>query len=204
MGRRVHWRCRLGGLRSFGMSRVTVVLVPCLFIASLAGSALSQSVDSPPTAPSTLELLSGRYHYVGNAEKDHATIQKSIDAAITSLGWLGRRIAANRLSNHQELPQRIEISRDGDNAAIVMGEYSAVAPIDGSERDIVGPNGRDSKLHYELKPDVIVQFFEFEHARRKSTYSFDAKGQLVMTVHMTSEKLASPIEYALVYARDTR
>ncbi|MGB5681427.1 MAG: hypothetical protein WBM47_06220 [Polyangiales bacterium] len=177
--------------RAFGLS-----LAGWLAAAALTSA---QSIDQPPIAVSIVEVLEGEYRYVGDPEKDHATIQKSIDAAVTSLGWLGRKIAANRLANHQELPQRIEISRVGDKVSIVMGEYSAVAPMDGSERELVGPNGRDSKLHYELERDQIIQFFVFEHAKRKSTYSFNASGQLVMTVYMTSEKLASPIEYALVY-----
>lgn len=184
--------------------RVSIALALGLWVAGLGETALSQSTDSPPTAPSALELLSGTYRYVGNAEEDHAQIQASIDAAITSLGWLGRKIAANRLSNHKELPRRITISRAGDDVSIVMGPYSAIAPIDGTERELVGPNGRDSKLHYAVQTDRIEQFFVFEHAKRKSTYSFNAKGQLVMTVHMTSEKLASPIAYALVYAAEPR
>lgn len=161
----------------------------------------SQSIDVSPKAdaPSAVELLAGRYAYVGDPEKDHATIEKSIEAAITSLGWLGRKIARNRLANHEELPSHIEISRSGDDVSVVMGTYSAVAPMDGTKRELVGPNGRDSKLHYELGDDVIVQYFVFEHAKRKSTYRFDSEGHLVMTVFMTSEKLASPIEYALAY-----
>ncbi len=180
-------------------SPVVIAAIGLLFLAT---GASSQSIDQPPTVPDAVELLTGKYRYVGNAEKDHATIEKSIEAAITSLGWLGRKIARNRLANHKELPQHIEISRAGDNVSIVMGTYSAVAPQDGTERELVGPNGRDSKLHYELEPKRIVQFFVFEHARRKSTYSFNQAGQLVMTVYMTSEKLASPIEYALVYVPD--
>jgi hypothetical protein len=175
-----------------------------LFVALLASAgASSQSIDSPPIALDPVELLAGSYKYVGNPEKDHATIEKSIEAAITSLGWLGRRIARSRLHNHKELPPRIEIARQGDNVSIVMGEYSAVAEDDGTERELVGPNGRDSKLHYELARDMIVQYFVFEHAQRKSTYSLNKSGQLVMTVFMTSEKLASPIEYALVYAPES-
>ena len=177
-------------------------LVFGVWLALGAASVSSQSLDAPPTALSALELLSGKYHYVGNPEKDHAAIQKSIEAAVSSLGWLGRKIAAKRLANHKDLPQRIEISQLGNRVSIVMGKYSAVAPIDGAERELVGPNGRDSKLHYEIRQDTIVQYFVFEHAKRKSTYSFDEEGRLVMTVYMTSEKLASPIEYALVYASD--
>ena len=176
-----------------------VVCVVCSWLAALTGTASSQSVDAPPTALSALELLSGAYRYVGNPEKDHQTIDGSIKAAVSSLGWLGRKIAANRLANHKELPQRIEISQQGDRVSVVMGKYSAVAPMNGAERELVGPNGRDSKLRYELRRDTIVQYFVFEHAQRKSTYSFDDEGRLVMTVYMTSEKLASPIEYALVY-----
>lgn len=183
------------------MRRLKIGFLLCGLLSLGAASAGSQSIDAPPVAPSALELLSGSYRYVGTPDKDHATIQKSIDAAITSLGWLGRKIAANRLANHKELPDRIEISRLGDEVSIVMGKYSALAPIDGSERALVGPNGRDSKLHYELRQESIVQFFVFEHAKRKSTYSFNETGQLVMTVYMTSEKLASPIEYTLVYAK---
>ena len=179
--------------------RLSSALVVALLAAA---SASSQSIDSPPTALDPVELLAGSYKYVGTPEKDHATIEKSIEEAITSLGWLGRKIARSRLHNHKELPQRIEISRQGAQVSIVMGEYSAVAKDDGTERELVGPNGRDSKLHYELKPETIVQYFVFEHARRKSTYRFNKDGQLVMTVYMTSEKLASPIEYALVYERD--
>jgi hypothetical protein len=165
------------------------------------GEVWSQSIDVSPTvdAPSALEILAGRYDYIGNPEKDHSEIEKSIEAAITSLGWLGRKIARSRLANHKELPGHIEISRVGNDVSVVMGTYSAIAPMDGSKRELVGPNGRDSKLHYELEDHVIVQYFVFEHAKRKSTYSLDKDGNLVMTVYMTSEKLASPIEYALVY-----
>lgn len=165
-----------------------------------AVGALAQSIDMPPTAPDAVELLAGRYEYVGDPKKDHAAIQTSIEAAITNLGWLGRKIAGNRLANHKELPLHVEISRLGDDISIVMGSYEAVAPMDGSTRELVGPNGRDSKLHYELGTETIVQYFVFEHAKRRSTYSFDEAGHLVMTVYMTSEKLARPIEYALVYA----
>jgi hypothetical protein len=179
-----------------------VRLVFGIWLALGAASASSQSLDAPPRALSALELLCGEYHYVGNPKEDHATIQKSIEAAVSSLGWLGRKIAANRLANHKDLPQRIEISQPGNRVSIVMGKYSAVAPLDGAERELIGPNGRDSKLHYEIRQDAIVQYFVFEHAKRKSTYSLDDEGRLVMTVYMTSEKLASPIEYALVYASD--
>ena len=175
---------------------------PLAFAWLFAAAASSQSIDSPPTALDPVEFLAGNYKYVGSPEKDHATIEKSIEEAITSLGWLGRKIARSRLHNHKELPPRIEIARVDDKVSVTMGGYSAVAKDDGTERELVGPNGRDSKLHYELKPEMIVQYFVFEHARRKSTYSFNKEGQLVMTVYMTSEKLASPIEYALVYERD--
>jgi hypothetical protein len=178
-----------------------VLACSLLVLATLHATAASQAIDPSPIVPSAVELLSGSYRYVGNPERDHATIQKSIDAAVTSLGWLGRRIAANRLANHKELPQRIGIARAGDNVSVTMGEYSAVAPIDGKERELVGPNGRDSKLSYRLTADAIVQYFVFEQAKRKSTYRLNESGQLVMSVYMTSEKLASPIQYDLVYER---
>jgi len=183
---------------------VRVRVLGCLLAVGLfllASTGAAQSDDVRRTGGDAVELLCGSYAYVGAAKDDHATIEESIEAAISSLGWLGRRIARNRLANHKELPERIEIERAGENVSIVMGKYSAVARDDGTERALVGPNGRDSKLHYELEPDAIVQYFVFEHARRKSTYRFNKAGQLVMTVYMTSEKLASPIEYALVYER---
>ena len=121
----------------------------------LGSTAFSQSIDVPPTAPDAVELLSGSYSYVGTPEKDHASIEKSIEAAISSLGWLGRKIARSRLANHKELPERIEIQRAAENVSIVMGKYSAVAPEDGTERALIGPNGRDSKLHYVLEPEAI-------------------------------------------------
>lgn len=82
-----------------------------------------------------------------------------------------------------------------------MDDYEAVAPLDGTKRDIVAPNGRDSTLAYRLTDDTILQFFAAEHAKRKSTYSLDEDAQLIMTVHMTSEKLASPIAYEFVYEK---
>jgi hypothetical protein len=113
-------------------------------------------------------------------------------------------IDTNRLANHKELPQRIEIARAGRNVSITMGEYAAVAPFDGQERELVGPNGRDSKLSYRMTEDAILQFSVFEQAKRKSTYRLNESGQLVMSVYMTSEKLASPIQYDLVYERQAR
>ena len=162
----------------------------------------SQAVEAPSVIVDPVTLLTGSYKYVGDSQKDLAKIDKSIEAAITSLGWLGRKIARNRLATHKELPQRIEISRNGKNISIVMGTYSAVAPEDGTEREVVAPNGRDSKLHYELEPGTIVQYFIPEQAKRKSTYSLNQAGQLVMTVFMTSDRLASPVEFALVYERE--
>lgn len=182
------------------MAAKPVLLAMTVFSVCGPMEAHSQSIDMPPTAPDAVELLAGRYAYIGNSDEDHQTIQKSIDAAISNLGWLGRKIAGNRLANHKELPTRIEISQSRDDISIVMGSYEAVAPVDGTKRALVGPNGRDAKLHYELEADAIVQYFVFEQATRKSTYSFDPAGNLVMTVYMTSEKLARPIEYALVYA----
>ena len=161
----------------------------------------SQHVDGPPATSVVLERLYGTYRYAGDPAAAHATIQKSIEAAVSSLGWLGRKVAASRLANHKELPARIEIKRKGDDVSVKMGQYSAIAPIDGTERELVGPNGRDSKLSYRLANDELQQFFVFEHAKRKSTYRYNELGQLVMSVSMTSEKLASPIEYELVYAK---
>ncbi len=171
----------------------------CLLFAAAPASSQPADGRSSPAPEDAITLLSGRYEYVGDPDEDHATIEESIEKAISNLGWLGRKIARNRLANHQELPSHIEISRLGDDLSVVMGTYSAVAPADGEKRELVGPNGRDAKLHYELAPKEIVQFFVFEHAQRKSTYAFNETDQLVMTVSMTSEKLASPIEYELVY-----
>jgi hypothetical protein len=187
-------------------SRRTLGALVCsaFVLCTLQPTATSQAIDTSPIALPALELLSGSYRYVGNPEQDHAKIQKSIEAAVTSLGWLGRKIAANRLANHKELPQRIGIARAGDDVSVTMGEYDAVAPIDGQERELVGPNGRDSKLSYRMTEDAIVQFFVFEQAKRKSTYHLNESGKLVMSVYMTSEKLASPIQYDLMYERRAR
>jgi hypothetical protein len=85
-----------------------------------------------------------------------------------------------------------------------MGKYDAVAAVDGSPKALVAPNGRDAKLSYRVAKEEIIQFFVFEHAKRKSTYRLDSEGRLIMSVFMTSEKLASPIVYDLVYERDHR
>jgi len=69
----------------------------------------SQSVDGPPATSAVLERLYGTYRYAGDPAAAHATIQKSIEAAVSSLGWLGRKVAASRLANHKELPGRFPI-----------------------------------------------------------------------------------------------
>jgi hypothetical protein len=148
---------------------------------------------------SALLLLAGAYRYAGTSADDQAEIDASIEASVSSLGWLGRRIAASRLANHKELPQRIVIARMGEDVSVTMGEYGAVAPLDGSAQELVAPNGRDAKLSYRVTDEEIFQFFVFEHAKRKSTFRLDAEGRLVMSVFMTSEKLASSIVYDLVY-----
>ncbi len=182
------------------MKRLSAVWVALAWsFAALLGAA-NAIADDDGNLP-VFERLSGSYRYVGTPEQDHAKIQESIEAAITNLGWLGRKIAAKRLANHKELPRSIVIARAGEQVSVTMGNYDAIAPIDGSERAVVGPNGRDAKLSYRLGNDRILQYFVFEHAMRKSTYRLNAAGQLVMSVLMTSEKLASPIEYELVYDR---
>jgi hypothetical protein len=178
------------------------VAVTCLHLTS-SPTATAQEIDpSSWVDPSALLRLAGAYRYAGTPAEDHAKIDASIQAAVSSLGWLGRRIAASRLENHQELPQRIVLARRGDDVSITMGKYDAVAPLDGSPKELVAPNGRDAKLFYRVTIEEILQFFVFEHAKRKSTYRLDAEGRLVMSVFMTSEKLASPIAYELVYEKD--
>jgi len=178
------------------------VLATCFHLA-LSQTATSQALDPSPGADATaLVRLAGSYRYVGTPSDDHAKIEASIRAAVSSLGWLGRRIAASRLANHKEIPQRIVVARRGDDVSITMGKYDAVAALDGSPKELVAPNGRDAKLSYRVTTDEILQFFVFEHAKRKSTYRRDGEGRLVMSVFMTSEKLASPIVYDLVYEKD--
>jgi len=168
-------------------------------------SARSQALDDDPSPGlSALERLAGSYRYRGTPAEDHERIDRSIEKAIADLGWLGRRIAAKRLANHKELPKRIVIDQRADDVSITMGEYHAVAPIDGTPKALVAPNGRDARLSYRVLPNEILQFFVFEHAKRKSTYRLDDRGRLVMSVYMTSEKLASPIAYDLVYERVNR
>ncbi|MFW2388316.1 MAG: hypothetical protein ACN4G0_08265 [Polyangiales bacterium] len=178
------------------------VLAACLHLA-WSPTATSQEIDTGPWADSSvLVRLAGSYRYAGTPADDHARIDASIQAAISSLGWLGRRIAASRLANHKELPRQITIGRRGDELSVIMGKYDAVAAFDGSPKALVAPNGRDAKLSYRVSKEEIIQFFVFEHAKRKSTYRLDNEGRLVMSVFMTSEKLASPIVYDLVYEKD--
>lgn len=168
-------------------------------LAALAGASTQSAAATP--APSTVEMLEGYYRYVGNWQRDEAAIQTSIDEAITSLGWLGRKIAASRLEIHLERPSRVVIQRQGDDLSVTMDDYEAVAPLDGTKRDVIAPNRRESKLSYRVADHAIRQFFVAEHAKRESTYSLNEDGQLVMTVYMTSEKLASPIAYELTYEK---
>lgn len=170
------------------------------FIAIGATAATAQVATEPP-GPPALQLLAGSYRYVGNWSEDETAIQASVDKAISNLGWLGRRIADSRLASHRKRPTRVVIARAGQDLSITMNDYDAVAPLDGRPRDVVAPNKRDSKLSYKFTNDMILQFFSGEHAKRKSTYSLNDRGQLVMTVYMTSQKLASPITYELVYER---
>ncbi len=184
------------------MSRIGPSSILVCVLAAFATPAVSQLADPTVGAPPILEELAGSYRYAGNAERDHETIERSIEAAISNLGWLGRKIAASRLDNHQELPGRIVIGQQGSNAIVKMGDYRAVAPLDGTKRALVAPNGRDATLAYGFGPNALFQYFVFEQAKRKSTFRFDAEGRLVMSVFMTSEKLAAPIEYDLVYQRE--
>ena len=177
-------------MRKLGLSFLVVVAV--------AGSVSSGTFAATPTPPA-LERLAGDYRYAGNWERDLALIEKSVERATSNLGWLGRKIADSRLSSHRDRPSDLSIARAGHDVSITMGEYKAIAPLDGSPRDVIAPNGRDSKLSYKMTDDMILQYFSGEHAKRKSTYRMNDRGQLIMTVYMTSEKLAAPIAYELVY-----
>ena len=158
----------------------------------------SHSAAATP-APSAVAVLAGTYRYVGNWKQDESIIQESIREAVTSLGWLGRKIAASRLESHRKRPSRVVIAQAGEDLSITMDDYEAVAPLDGSKRDVIAPNGRESKLSYRMTEAKILQFFVAEHAKRESTYSLDDRGRLIMTVYMTSAKLASPISYEFAY-----
>ena len=180
-----------------GTARLTFVLVAGAAVLPSSVSGEASVLQSP-----TLERLAGSYRYDGDSAEAKATIRASIETAVSNLGWLGRKVAANRLSKHKELPDRVEISQKGADISVTMGPYSAVAPANGAQRELIGPNGRPSKLSYRVTATELQQFFVFENAKRKSTYRFNDKGQLVMSVKMTSERLAAPIEYELVYVRD--
>ena len=128
----------MGRLRTAKTSLVVTVL-----LAMGTTTVTSQHVDGPPTTSVVLERLYGTYRYAGDPAAAHATIQKSIETAVSSLGWLGRKIAASRLANHKELPDRIEIKRIGDDVSVEMGQYftsSSYSNTPSESRRIVATN----------------------------------------------------------------
>ncbi len=181
--------------------RRVVLSFPIVVLALAAGPGAASRSAAATSDPSAVETLEGNYRYVGNWQRDEATIQASIDEAITSLGWLGRKIAASRLESHLTRPSRVVIEQAGEDLSVTMDDHEAVAPVDGTKRDVIAPNGRESKLSYRVTDDAILQLFVAEHAKRESTYSLDHANRLIMTVYMTSEKLASPIAYEFVYEK---
>ncbi len=151
----------------------------------------------------TFEQYIGTYKLVTPADAAAKTIKNAIEAATKELNLVKRPIAQALLKRgHQAFPT-IEISRQGLQAVVKLGNETFRAGLDGKPFADKSPDGQDITIIHMMFKGKFVQHFKGEKGMRANTFSLDSDGggSLTLSVNVTSPQLPKPVKYTLHYKK---
>lgn len=169
--------------------------------APVATKPAPETKPEPPPQPPQLRFT-GTYKYAGGASQ-RAEVEAAIEAAAQQVNAVIRGIARKRLTESNPVRESIVIAVDGDKVAVTFTAGRTVRGVLGGPAiDWTSDSGKPVKVAFSLVKGRLVLNFTAEDGARRSTFTLNEAGdRLTMSVTISSERLETPMKYALTYRR---
>ena len=167
-----------------------------LLAIALCAVAAALPTASRAQAPS----LAGDYLYVAEGSDD---VNRAIETAVARMNFVTRPIARGRL-RRTNIPYRtLQIAHTPTTISVHADQAApVVAPASGQQIRWRREDGETFDVSTEWDGPALVQTFRAEDGQRVNRYTLAPGGDtLIMTVSVTSPRLARPLTSALRYAR---
>ncbi len=161
----------------------------------------AKTEPEPPPAPPQLRYA-GTYSFSGG-EKQRGEVEAAIEAAAQQMNALIRGIGRKRLTESNPIREKIVIAVDGEEVSVTFAAGRTVAGrLGGPAVDWTSDSGKPVKVGFSMVKGRLVLQFTAEDGQRRSVFSLDESGsKMTMSVTITSDRLETPMKYALSYRR---
>ncbi|HRI09322.1 MAG TPA: hypothetical protein PKW35_15985 [Nannocystaceae bacterium] len=130
-------------------------------------------------------------------------MEAAIEAAAQQMNALIRGIGRKRLTESNPIREKIVIAVDGEEVSVTFAAGRTVAGrLGGPAVDWTSDSGKPVKVGFSMVKGRLVLQFTAEDGQRRSVFSLDESGsKMTMSVTITSDRLETPMKYALSYRR---
>jgi hypothetical protein len=152
---------------------------------------------TPPTAGAHT------YTLVADSSDD---VKGAVNHTVEHMSFFTRPIARKRLTQLNPVPHKMQVAVTGDSLSVVFDNLNPiVTPLNGSEvqwRSAITKD--DYKIHAVQQGDTLAQVIAAPDGERVNAYKFDGdSARLAVRVTMTSHRLPQPLQYTLLFRRDS-
>jgi hypothetical protein len=146
-----------------------------------------------------LAELQGSYRYIGGAHQRDA-MKQAIDKVVDQMG-LGKNIARRRLLESNEVPQRLEIERQGNQLTVKFDGRSYSGRLGGKPIRVQSVTGEPVQMTLRQRGERLLQVYAGEGGTRYNLFAPRADDRLTLRVRITSERLPDDIIYYLSFRK---
>ena len=150
-------------------------------------------------APEAFRRFPGRYVFAGG-DAERKALQNSIDAVVSEMGPLLRRVAKRRLIQGNPIPAALSIEAIGETVTISFDDRRYTAVLGASAVSVVGIDGNAVELTHRVEGTRLTQRFDAPRGERWNLFRVRDE-QLRLTVIVESESLPADLVYELTFTR---
>jgi hypothetical protein len=155
--------------------------------------------------PSAVLPATGTYTYTLVADSSD-DVKGAVNHTIEHMSFITRPIARKRLTRLNPIPRHVQVTITADSLSVSFDQLNPiVTPLDGTEvpwRSAISKN--DYTIHAVVEGDTLLQVITAPDGERTNALLFDeASGRLALHVTLTSHRLPEPLQYTLLFRRDT-
>ena len=154
--------------------------------------------STPPTT--------GTYSYTLVADSSD-DVKRAVNHTVEHMGFFTRPIARRRLTRLNPIPHRVQVAITPDTLSVAFDSLNPiVTPLDGTDVRWRSAITKDEEytVHAAQQADTVSQVFSAPDGERRNAFRFDDDcARLSLRVTITSRRLPRPLEYTLLFRRDS-
>lgn len=158
------------------------------------------SPKPPPEPPQA--RFAGTFGFSGGSAQ-RAEVEAAIEAAAQQMSAVIRGIARKRLTESNPIRDAITIAVAGEEMTVTFAPGRTVkGRLGGPAVAWTSDSGKPVTVAFSMVKGRFVMNFTAEDGSRRAVFSLDESGaKMTMSVTISSERLETPMKYALSYSR---